>query len=79
MSLLKWKLFNHFHFITGYKFDIRVYVAVTSYDPLVIYMYEEGLTRFATVRYEKNVKHMKNQCMHLTNYSINKKSQDYVR
>jgi len=65
--------------IDGFKFDIRIYVAVTSYDPLVIYLYEEGLTRFATVKYEKNVKHIRNQCMHLTNYSVNKRSQDYVK
>ncbi|BFZ06961.1 hypothetical protein BsWGS_10001 [Bradybaena similaris] len=65
--------------IDGFKFDMRIYVAVTSYDPLVIYLYEEGLTRFATVKYEKNMKHMRNQCMHLTNYSVNKRSQDYVK
>ncbi|XP_025104519.1 tubulin polyglutamylase TTLL5-like isoform X3 [Pomacea canaliculata] len=65
--------------IDGFKFDIRLYVAVTCYDPLVIYLYEEGLTRFATVKYEKSFRHLRNQCMHLTNYSINKKSRDYVK
>lgn len=35
--------------------------------------------RFATVKYEKNVKNIRNTMMHLTNYSVNKKSQDYVR
>lgn len=65
--------------IDGFKFDVRLYVAVTSYDPLVVYLYEEGLTRFATVKYEKASKHLRNQCMHLTNYSVNKKSNDYVK
>ncbi|XP_050404221.1 tubulin polyglutamylase TTLL5 [Patella vulgata] len=65
--------------IDGFKFDVRLYIAVTSYDPLVIYLFEEGLTRFATVKYEKTNRSIRNQCMHLTNYSVNKKSQDYVR
>jgi len=54
-------------------------VAVTSYYPLRIFLYEEGLTRFATVRYNGTVRNLHNQRMHLTNYSINKKSIEYVR
>ncbi|XP_062587212.1 tubulin polyglutamylase TTLL5-like isoform X4 [Saccostrea cucullata] len=65
--------------IDSFKFDIRLYVCVTSYDPLCIYLFEEGLTRFATVKYEKSNRHIRNQCMHLTNYSVNKKSDDYVK
>ena len=42
-------------------------------------MYEEGLTRFATVRYNGAGRNLHNQRMHLTNYSINKKSTEYVR
>ena len=64
--------------IEGFKFDLRIYVAVTSFDPLVFYMYEEGLTRFATVKYDQNLKNIKNTCMHLTNYSLNKKNERYV-
>uniref|UniRef100_UPI00358DEDA9 tubulin polyglutamylase TTLL5-like n=1 Tax=Myxine glutinosa TaxID=7769 RepID=UPI00358DEDA9 len=64
--------------IDQFKFDVRLYVLVSSYDPLLIYLYEEGLTRFATVKYDRSSKHIKNQFMHLTNYSVNKKSGDYV-
>ncbi|XP_048340915.1 tubulin polyglutamylase TTLL5 isoform X3 [Sphaerodactylus townsendi] len=64
--------------IDDFKFDVRLYVLVTCYDPLVVYLYEEGLARFATVRYDQGAKNIKNQFMHLTNYSVNKKSGDYV-
>ena len=56
-----------------------MYVAVTSFDPLVFYLYEEGLTRFATIKYDQNLRNIKNICMHLTNYSLNKKNDKYVR
>lgn len=65
--------------IDGHKCDIRLYVVVTSFDPLIIYLYEEGLVRLATVKYDKNVENLWNPCMHLCNYSINKYHSDYIR
>ncbi|CAJ1064276.1 tubulin polyglutamylase TTLL5 isoform X3 [Xyrichtys novacula] len=65
--------------IDGFKFDLRLYVLVTSYDPLIVYLYEEGLARFATVKYDCTPENIEDTLMHLTNYSLNKKNSDYVR
>lgn len=64
--------------IDGLKFDIRIYVLIFSLDPLKIYLYEEGLVRFATVDYQiPSRKNLHETFMHLTNYSLNKRSANY--
>ncbi|XP_075151379.1 tubulin tyrosine ligase-like 5 [Haematobia irritans] len=65
--------------IDGHKCDLRVYVLVTSFDPLIIYLYEEGLVRLATVKYDLDADNLWNPCMHLCNYSINKYHTDYIK
>lgn len=42
-------------------------------------MLREGLVRFATQKYSNNPKHLEKRFVHLTNYSINKKADDYVK
>ncbi|KAG5277512.1 hypothetical protein AALO_G00118470 [Alosa alosa] len=56
--------------ISGYKFDLRIYVCVKSFSPLTIYIYQEGLVRFATEKF--NLGTLNNLYSHLTNTSINK-------
>eukprot|EP00746_Dinoflagellata_sp_MGD_P123622 gnl/MRDRNA2_/MRDRNA2_58246_c0_seq1.p1 gnl/MRDRNA2_/MRDRNA2_58246_c0~~gnl/MRDRNA2_/MRDRNA2_58246_c0_seq1.p1 ORF type:complete len:924 (-),score=137.93 gnl/MRDRNA2_/MRDRNA2_58246_c0_seq1:122-2893(-) len=65
--------------INGYKFDLRLYVVVSSYDPLRIYLGDEGLVRFATEKYSASPKTLGLRNMHLTNYSVNKHSSNYTR
>uniref|UniRef100_A0A336K229 CSON011099 protein n=1 Tax=Culicoides sonorensis TaxID=179676 RepID=A0A336K229_CULSO len=61
--------------IDGFKFDLRVYTLITSLEPLRIFVYNEGLARFATSKYrEPNTMNTSNVFMHLTNYSVNRHS-----
>lgn len=63
--------------IQGLKFDLRIYVLVTSFDPLRAYIYREGLTRFASKEYSAEEEHLGDVYRHLTNYSINKNANNF--
>ena len=62
----------------GYKFDLRIYVVITSLTPLRAYLCKEGLVRLATTPYVKpSAGNLSKFTMHLTNYSLNKRSTDF--
>nr|XP_054601526.1 probable tubulin polyglutamylase TTLL9 [Nothobranchius furzeri] len=63
------------YLLNGRKFDLRVYVLVTSYIPLKAWLYRDGFARFSNTRFflgTINDKHM-----HLTNVSVQKTAPDY--
>jgi tubulin polyglutamylase TTLL6/13 len=67
------------YLIDGYKFDLRIYVLLAGVNPLRIFLYKEGLARFATVPYESpQPSNLSNLFMHLTNYAINKDNENFV-
>lgn len=57
--------------VGGRKFDFRLFVGVTSFDPLKVYLHSEGLVRFAAQRYDDDA--IENTFSHLTNYSIGRR------
>ncbi|KAM4876287.1 LOW QUALITY PROTEIN: tubulin polyglutamylase TTLL11 [Thomomys bottae] len=61
------------------KFDIRLYVLLKSLEPLEIYIAKDGLSRFCTEPYqEPNPQNLHHVFMHLTNYSLNIHSNNFI-
>lgn len=63
--------------IGGKKFDLRLYVLVTSYAPLTVYMYRSGFARFSHTRFSMNAEDLSNAMVHLTNVAVQKHCDNY--
>ncbi|XP_041859497.1 probable tubulin polyglutamylase TTLL9 isoform X3 [Melanotaenia boesemani] len=63
------------YLINGRKFDLRVYVLVTSYVPLKAWLYRDGFARFTSTRF--SLSSIDDKYMHLTNVSVQKTAPDY--
>ena len=63
------------HLLNNKKYDLRIYVLIASFTPLRVYLYNNGLVRFATEDYKRG--NFDNIFIHLTNYSINKNNEKY--
>jgi hypothetical protein len=66
------------HVINGKKYDLRLYVLLTGFNPLRIYLNKEGLVRIASSKYTLNINSVDNKFVHLTNTAINTQNKDYV-
>jgi tubulin polyglutamylase TTLL1 len=63
--------------IGGKKFDLRIYVLVTSYRPLTVYVHRDGFARFCNVKYSSDLADLDNPFVHLTNVAIQKTGEEY--
>ncbi|XP_046749072.1 tubulin monoglutamylase TTLL4-like [Diprion similis] len=76
-SMIVQRYLSKTRLIRGQKFDIRLYVLITSFNPLRIYLYRDGLVRFATMKYVDGGNYLIEKCMHLTNTNINRTNAAY--
>ena len=60
------------HLINRRKYDMRLYVLVTGFRPLKIYIYDNGIIRFCSQKYTTDAEKLNNNYIHITNYSVNK-------
>ena len=63
--------------VGGKKFDLRIYVLVTSYRPLKVWLSSLGFARFCTEKYSSDLNEIDNMMVHLTNVAIQKKGDEY--
>ena len=66
------------YLIGGTKFDMRLYVLVTSFNPLTVWVYREGFARFSSVRFNMTKKNLSSNFMHLTNVAVQKTAEGYA-
>jgi len=66
------------YLVKGKKADMRVYVLVTSFDPLVVYLAQDGIVKFCTSNFDLSPERMKIREVHLANQAINKFSPNFV-
>ena len=52
---------------------------VTSFNPLKVYIYNDGLVRFATEKYTNDPARLSKKYVHLTNFSVNKKNANFIK
>ena len=89
----RYKRQNHKYVISRYidnpllihnrKFDLRTYILVTNYKPLIVWKYKKGFARFCFKDYEyinseNSEENNRNLISHLTNVSFQKKSDTFI-
>ncbi|KAG8345343.1 putative Tubulin tyrosine ligase family [Trypanosoma vivax] len=64
------------HLVGGKKYDLRVYVLVTSYAPLTVWLHRTGFARFCHQRF--SLKDIDNTFIHVTNVAVQKTNPKYT-
>lgn len=75
MTWLAQKYITNPYLVGGKKFDIRLYVLVSSYLPLTVYVNRTGFCRFTNTPYD--ISNMNDKTIHLTNVAVQIHADDY--
>ena len=73
------KYIHNPHLINKYKYDLRVYVLITGLSPLKLYLYKEGIVRFATEEYSLDLNKLEESYIHITNANLNQKNKNLYK
>ena len=63
---------NNNNMTIKFKYDMRIWVLVTCYQPLQAYVFNNVYGRRCSAAYSNRVQHVTNDLIHLSNYSIQK-------
>ena len=72
------KYVTNVNLIKNKKYDLRLYILITSLNPLKIYLYKDGLVRIASKKYSLDINSMGDKYIHLTNTDVNKYNIYYI-
>lgn len=62
--------------VEGHKITFRIYVVVTSWNPLRVYVYKKGLTSLSAQKYRHSIDSFCEKFIHLTNLDINRQLEE---
>ena len=77
-SFLITKYIENPHLLYGKKYDFRIYILITSVNPLSIYIYKQGLVRISSEKYSLDINKLNSKYIHLTNTAVNKGNKEYI-
>jgi tubulin polyglutamylase TTLL4 len=62
--------------IEGFKVTFRIYVAITSADPMRIYVFTNGLGRICSRKYSTDLQSLKDTFIHIDSINLNEENED---
>ena len=65
------------HLLYGTKYHLRLYVLITGYSPMKLYLFNEGLVLRASEKYDNDINILKNKYAVFTNHFVTFQSKEY--